>query len=120
MKITKATVKRINDHSYVMKAENIIPAIDAIGEVLNQCGLLIGEPGHYEINSGDEYVTPLIFSDGKREFVSGTVRGDYTKKVLRGLCTRYPRWLSCTFTHGLNGVTIYEPNKLVKAILDEG
>lgn len=123
MKITKATVKRINDHSYVLKMESIIPAIALIGEILCQSGLIIGEPGHYEINNGqDEYVTPLVHNEGDRghEFISGTVRYDCDKRILRGLYTRYPNWIYCTFTHGLNGVDIYDPNKLVKAILDEG
>ncbi len=117
MKITKATIKRINAHSKVLKPA-YIPAINAIGEVLSQSGVILGEPGHYVINDGDEYVTPLIHSNGDREFVSGTVRDEYEKRILRGLYTRYPNWLSCTFTLGLNGVDIYEVNKLVKAILD--
>lgn len=116
MKITKATVKRINDHCNVLKPA-YIPAISTIGEVLNQSGIILGEPGRYIINNGDEYVTPLILNDGDREFVTGTVRSEYEKSLLRGLYTRYPNWLSCTFTLGLNGVDIYEVNKLVKAII---
>lgn len=117
MKITKATVKRINDHCSALKP-SFNPAIRIIGEVLNQSGVILGNVGHYIINDCDEYVTPLIYSDGNREFVSGTVLNEYERRILRGLCTLYPNWLSCTFTHGLNGVEIYEVNKLVKAIVD--
>lgn len=118
MKITKATVKRISVHSSALKPSSFDPAISTIGEILNQSGIILGEPGSYEINDGNEYVTPLIFSDGTREFISGTVRDEYRKRLLHGLYTRYPKWLSCTFTHGLNGVDLYEVNKLVKAILE--
>lgn len=117
MKITKATVKRINDHCSALK-ETYIPVISTIGEILCQSGVIVGNGKRYVINDGDEYVTPLIHSDGNREFVSGTVRSEYEKRLLRGLYTRYPNWLSCTFTLGLNGVDIYEVNKLVKAIIE--
>jgi len=117
MKITKSTVKRINAHCNPL-TPSFIPVISAIGEILNQSGVVLGEVGHYAVNVDDEYVTPIIYSNGSREFVSGTVRGEYEKKLFRGLYTRYPNWLSCTFTLGLNCVDIYDVNKLVKAILD--
>lgn len=119
MKITKATVKRINEHCLnPSNPASYIPAISIIGDVLNQSGIILGVPGHYSINNSNDYATPLILSDGIREFVSGTVKGEYAKRLFQGLYTRYPHWISCTFTHGLNGVDIYEANKLVKAILD--
>ncbi len=70
MKITKTTVKRINDHSSALKP-SFIPAISAVGEILSQSGVILGDAGHYVINDGDEYIIPLIHSDGNREFVSG-------------------------------------------------
>lgn len=119
LKITKATVKRINDHSKVW-SENYIHSIYTIGEILNHIGIILGESGHYEINDGlYDDVQPLISSDGKRQFISGAVRGDYTKRIIRGLSTKYPSWISVTFTHGLNGVDIYDVNSLVRAIANE-
>ncbi len=117
MKITKVTVKRINAHSNCTKAD-YIPAVYAIGEILRKADFLFGESGCYELNTGDDLVQPIILSDGDREYISGTVNDDYEKRVLRGIYTLYPKWISCTFTHGLNGVNLYEVNKLVKAIVE--
>lgn len=117
MKITKVTVKRINAHSDCTNAD-YIPAVYAIGKILNKAGFLFGESGNYELNTGDDFVEPIISSDGDREYISGTVDGDYEKRMLRGVYTLYPKWISCTFTHGLNGVNLYEVNKLVKAIAE--
>lgn len=109
MKISKATVKRIN------KAE-IGSTLNIIGEILCRSAVILGEPGHYEANDGDPYLTPFVYSDGSQEFVSSYTSCEYEKRVVRGLSTLYPMWISGTFTHGLNGVNIYEVNKLVRAI----
>lgn len=116
MKLTKATVKRLNAHSDINKP-GYIEAIHAIADILNRSAVILGDSGNYEINDGS-FVEAVIYSDGAREYVSGTTQGEYQKCVIRGLSTRYPSLISGTFTHGLNGVAIYEVNKLVRAILE--
>ena len=109
MKLTKATVKRLN--------ENRNDAIWVIANILNRSAVILGEPGHYEANDGtDELVLPMISSDGDREFVSGRTSGEYEKRIVAGLSTRFPNMISGTFTHGLNGVDIYDVNALVREI----
>lgn len=115
LKITKATIKRINAHSHISKP-GYCDAIHVIGEILCRSAVILGEPGCYEANDGS-FLDPWVLSDGDREFVSSTTDGEWEKQIARGLSTRYPDWIQGTFTHGLNGVRIYEVNKLVKAIL---
>ncbi len=117
MKLTKVTIKRLNAHSNIMKPR-YNPAIYIIAEILCSSAIILGDSGNYELNEGDPLCEPLIYNDGKREFISGQTHGEYEKSIVRGLTTRYPCWISGTFTNGLNGVQIYEVNKLVKAILD--
>lgn len=80
---------------------------------MQQCNLLFGDAGKYELNDGDDIVHPIILNDGVREFISGKVYDEYSKKQLAGLAQRFPRLIRCTFTHGLNGV-----NTLVRVIVN--
>ncbi len=117
MKITKATIKRLNAHSNITKpAYN--ETIYVIANILNRSAIILGDSGHYGLNEGDPLCEPVIYSDGNREFVSSQTNSEHEKAVVRGLAIRFPNWISGTFTHGLNGVQIYDVNKLVKAISD--
>lgn len=118
MKITKATLKRLNAHSKASKP-SYIPQISVIAEILNRSAVILGEPGRYEINNGsDDLCRPLVYGEGKHEFISGRTANTYEKRIVAGMAQRFPKWISGTLTHGLNGVDIYRPNELVKAILD--
>lgn len=109
MKLTKATVKRLN--------ASRTDTIRVIANILNRSAVILGETGRYEANDGtDELVLPMISSDGKREFVSGRTSGEYEKRIVAGLSTRFPNMISGTFTHGLNGVDIYDVDALVRKI----
>jgi len=119
MEIFKTTVKRINDHSDTLKP-SCIWAIVAIGDILQRSEVLCGESGKFELTARDDpYLWPRILCDGGKEFISGVTHGEYEQRIVRSLSTKYPSWISGTFTHGNTGVTIYEVNKLVKAIVDD-
>lgn len=118
MKITKATVKRINSHSNI-NSPDYNDTLHIIGEILNRAAIILGDSGNYEINDGtDPICWPVVYSDGGREFVSSHTEGEHEKCVIRGLSTRYPSWIQGTFASGLNGVTVYDVNKLVRAIIE--
>lgn len=119
--LTKTTIKRINAHSNINKP-GYYDEIYVIGDILCRSFVILGDSGRYEINDGSfPELRPLIFNDGERnhEFIAGQTSGEYETRIVQGLATRYPRWISGTLTHGLNGVRIYDVNKLVKAILDD-
>lgn len=116
MNLTKATIKRINRHSNIHKP-NYIYEIYLIGAILNRAAVILGNSGDYKLNDGS-FIEPGIVNPGEHEFISSNTNGEYEVKTICGLAIRYPNWISGTFTHGLNGVDIYEPNKLVKAIID--
>lgn len=116
MKITKATVKRINKHSNINNPD-YIEAVSVIANILNRSAIILGDSGNYEINDGtDPICWPIILSDGVREYVSGRVEREHEKRIICGLSTRYPRWIQGTFTNGLNGVGIYDVNRLIREI----
>ncbi len=118
MKITKATIKRINAHSN-FKKPTYNEKIAIIANILCRSAVIVCDGSWpYMLNEGDPLCEPVIYSDGNREFVSSQTQDEYEKKIVRGLSTRYPSWIDGTFTHGLNGVHIYDVNKLVKAIVD--
>ncbi len=117
MKITKATIKRLNAHSNYKKP-TYNEAIYVIASIINRSAIILGDSGHYELNEGDPLCEPVIYSDGNQEFIPGQTADEHEKKIVRGLAIRYPNWISGTFTHGLNGVQIYDVNKLVKAVVD--
>lgn len=124
MKITKATLSRINKYGKRGKYgddSKCDERILVVADILNRAAvILVGEDGKYETNDGTDELVPLItFSDGEREFVSGTTNDIYEKRIIAGLSTKYQRLISGTFTHGNNGVNIYDVNRLVKAIVDE-
>ncbi len=118
MKITKATIKRINAHSN-FKKPTYNERIAIIANIFCLSDVIVCDGSWpYMLNEGDPLNKPVIYSDGNREFVSSQTDGEYEKKIVRGLSIRYPNWISGTFTHGLNGVDIYDVNKLVKAVFD--
>ena len=116
MKISKRTLAIINKHSDI-NSDEYCPQICTVADILNRSGVILGESGHYEINNGDDFVIPCILSDGKQEFVSGTVSGNYQTRIVRGLASKYPDVISGAFTHGLNGVAIYNINTLIRKII---
>jgi len=109
MKLTKATVRRLNS--------SINDTMWVIANILCRSAVICGEPGSYEFNDGtDELVSPVVYSDGVREFVSGRTSGVYERRIVAGLATRYPKFISGSLTNGLNEVSIYDVNTLVRAI----
>lgn len=131
MKLTKATIKRLNKHTRWIKDESGTPVhgdgysvtMCAVADVIqNACIILSDEKGRYfENDETDELLQPVFKYDDilDRYSVTGTVYGDFVKRILSGVCTRFPKVLSTTFTHGNNGIEIYDVNKLVKIIADE-
>ena len=115
MKITKATIKRINANKVTNPDFNVV--LRVIEDILIGSAIIRGTPGNYIANDGtDELVWPVIYSDGKREFVSGRVTSEYGKRIVAGLSQKYPSLISGTLTNGLNGVEIYDVNSLVRKV----
>ncbi len=69
MKITKATIKRINAHSNITKpAYN--EKIDVIARILIRSAVIVCDGSwHYMLNKGDPLNEPVIYNDGEREFI---------------------------------------------------
>lgn len=115
MKITKATIKRINANRVTNPDFN--GQLGVIEDILVGSAVICGDPGRYEANDGtDELVWPTIYSDGTREFVSGRVTGEYGRRIVAGLAQKYPSLISATLTSGMNGVSIYDVNALVRVV----
>lgn len=117
MKITKATVKRINGSCMAGKP-GYIHEISTLGDILSQSAVILGFPGQYTINDGDEYVTPMILSDGERGFIPGETEG-YGTNCVMGLASRYPDLISASDIIGIGSVRIYDANKLIRLILSD-
>ncbi len=112
MKIFEKTVERLNKYCDDSR-------MAAIGEILFK-GNLIGKDDSYftfEENFCENYqIQQSIRKDGKKEYVFGKASSEYYKRFLNGLHSKYPELVLVSFTLGLNGVELYEVNKLVRCI----
>ena len=102
IKATKATKKRLSNHSG--------------NRFVRACTLLetiIAEAERYERNEHPDawaFYTPECLYCKAYET---------DKPPLRGLHSLFPRMIEVSFTHGLNEVRILDINKLVKAMLND-
>lgn len=119
MKVTHKTLRIINKHGNTKKKDLFCEQIYRIARVLTTANALFERSGRFTINDGRyEEIQPLIFDDG-REFYAGYAYGDYEKHILSGLSSRYPDYIRCSFTHGLNEVFIYDANKLIDLVVQQ-
>lgn len=106
-KATKATMNRLNK----------------LNKLDHRAGVLIGT---YTVEANN--VADLI-SEGFSGFECNAeygpngiicrVNSNYDKAIMRGLCTRYPKLVECTLTHGNNQVVIVDVNMLSRLLMKE-
>lgn len=108
--ITKATCKRLNKY----KGE---PCISAIGQLLQDAEMVYYNSRHgYE--PPDDVLRQCCGFNWSGEYALSEARGEYSKKHCRGLASRYPDYIECSFTHGLTQVRLKKDvNKFIRLIV---
>lgn len=115
--ITKATCKRLNRH----KGD---PCIQVIGQTLFENELLYycknRRSGKYTYSAPDDFLTQCCGFRWSGDHAVCTVDSEYKKKYFRGLASRYPDFIECTFTHGLNQMSFKKDmNEFIRLIVHD-
>lgn len=109
--ITKATCKRLN------KYKNI-PCIGVIGDLLYEANMLFRDISTHKYEAPDDLLKQCYGFNWEGDYALSEARGEYAKKHCRGLASRYPEYIECSFTHGLTEVRLKKDvNKFVRLIL---
>lgn len=113
MIITKATCKRLNKH----KDD---PKIMVIGRLLERASMVYHDRVYSPADDFLKQFSAVLHASATEAFISTYVEGDFERRVCRGLASRYPGYVACTFTHGLNGVDLKgDVNKFTRLIADD-
>ena len=109
--ITKATCKRLNKYKNV-------PCIDVVGELLCDACMLYHDITKHKYEAPDEFLKQCYGSMWSGDCAFAQARSEYTKKYCRGLASRYPDYIECTFGPGLNDVRLKkDANKFVRQLI---
>lgn len=109
--ITKATCKRLNKYSN-------IPCISVIGELLYNADMLCYDISTHKYEAPDDLLKQYYGFRWIGDYALSEARGEYAKKHCRGLASRYPDYIECSFTHGLTQVLLKkDANQFVRLIV---
>lgn len=109
--ITKATCKRLNKY----KAD---PKIMVIGRLLERANMVYHDRAYSPADDLLKQSSMILRASATETFISTYVCGNFERRVCAGLASRYYEYISCFFTHGLDGVNLKkDANKFVRQLV---
>lgn len=111
--ITKATCKRLNKHKDDAR-------IMVIGRLLERASMVYHDRVYSPADDFLKQFSAVLHASATEAFISTYASDSFEKRVCMGLYSRYPDYIGCTFTHGLDGVDLKrDVNKFVRLIVSD-